>query len=54
MPTPIDRLTLDELDALIAATYADITWHSETIGRRIWSAIDRLLDRRLELTQADQ
>lgn len=54
MPTPIERLNIDELDALIAVTYQDITWHSPSIANRIWNAIDRLLDRRLELTKVNQ
>ena len=49
MPTPVEQLTVEELDALIAATHADITWHSEHMSQRIWQAIDQLLDRRLQL-----
>ena len=52
MPTPIDSLTIDELDALIAITHADLTWHSEHMSQRIWQAIDELLDRRLQLTNS--
>lgn len=52
MPTPIDSLTIDELDALIAITHADLTWHSEHMSQRIWQAIDQLLDRRLQLTNS--
>ena len=52
MPTPIERLNIDELDALIAITHADITWHSEHMSQRIWHAIDQLLDRRLQLTNS--
>lgn len=50
MPTPIERLNLDELDSLIATTYSDITWHSPSIAARIWNTIDRLLDQRNHLT----
>ena len=52
MPTRIERLNIDELDALIAITHADITWHSEHMSQRIWHAIDQLLDRRLQLTNS--
>ena len=52
MPTPIERLNIDELDALIAITHADITWHSEHMSLHIWQAIDQLLDRRLQLTNS--
>ena len=51
MPTPLERLNIDELDALIAVTYSDITWHSEHMSQRIWQAIDQLLDRRNNLTK---
>ena len=52
MPSPVERLTIDELDALIALTHADITWHSEHMSQRIWQAIDQLLDRRNQLTNS--
>ena len=50
MPSPVEQLTIDELDALIAVTHADLTWHSEHMSQRIWHAIDQLLDRRNQLT----
>ena len=52
MPSPVERLTVDELDALIALTHADLTWHSEHMSQRIWHAIDQLLDRRNQLTNS--
>ena len=51
--TAVETLTVDELDCLIALTHADITWHSDTIGQRIWHSIDTLLDRRNTLTRGD-
>ena len=48
----VEQLTVEELDTLIAITHADLTWHSEHMGRRIWQAIDQLLDRRLQLTDS--
>ena len=50
--TPVEQLTVEELDALIAATHADITWHSEHASQRTWQAIDQLLDHRLQLTNS--
>ena len=52
MPSPVEQLTIDELDALIAVTHADLTWHSEHMSQRIWQAIDQLLDRRNQLTNS--
>ena len=52
--TPVEQLTIKELDALIAITHADLTWHSEHMSLRIWQAIDQLLDRRLQLTNQTQ
>ena len=52
MPSPVEQLTIDELDALIAITHADLTWHSEHMSQRIWHAIDQLLDRRNQLTNS--
>ena len=49
MPSPVEQLTINELDALIAITHADLTWHSEHMSLHIWQAIDQLLDRRLQL-----
>lgn len=49
--TAVERLNIDELDALIAITHADLTWHSPTVSQRIWQAIDQLLDQRNELTK---
>lgn len=51
MSHALDVLALDELDAVIALTHADITWHSPTCAARAWQAIDELLDRRNRLTQ---
>ena len=50
--TAVEQLTVEELDALIAVTHADLTWHSEHMSLRIWQAIDQLLDRRLQLTNS--
>ena len=50
--TPVEQLTVEELDTLIAVTHADLTWHSEHMSLRIWQAIDQLLDRRLQLTNS--
>ena len=52
MPSPVERLTVDELDALIAITHADITWHSPHYTQRARAAIDQLLDRRNQLTNS--
>lgn len=49
--TAVERLNIDELDALIAVTYSDITWHNPTFAHRAWEAIDNLLDRRNKLTK---
>lgn len=46
-----ERLTVDIIDALIADTHAEITWHSPEHETRAWQAIDSLLDRRNKLTQ---
>ena len=51
MPSPVEQLTVEELDALIALTHADITCHNPTFAHRAWEAIDALLDRRNKLTQ---
>ena len=48
--TAVDQLDVHGIDALIALTHADITWHSPHYTQRAWAAIDALLDRRLELT----
>lgn len=50
MPTPVEKLNVEELDALIALTRADMTWHAPCYTTRAWAAIDALLDRRLQLT----
>ena len=47
----VDHLDVHGIDALIALTHADITWHSPHYTQRAWEAIDALLDRRLELTR---
>ena len=49
--TALDALNVDGIDALIALTHADITWHSPHYTQRAWEAIDALLDRRNQLTQ---
>ena len=49
--TPVEQLTVEELDALIAITHADMTWHAPCYATRAWSAIDHLLDRRNNLTK---
>lgn len=51
--TAVERLNIDELDALIAVTYSDITWHSPTFAHRAWEAIDSLLDRRNNLAKTN-
>ena len=48
--TAVDALNVDGIDALIALTHADITWHSPHYTQRAWAAIDQLLDRRNQLT----
>ena len=47
----VEHLNTDGIDALIALTYADITWHNPTFALRAWDAIDDLLDRRNKLTK---
>ena len=47
----VEHLDLSGIDALIALTYNDITWHNPTFTLRAWDAIDDLLDRRLKLTK---
>ena len=49
--TAVEQLTIEELDALIAITHADITWHNPEYTHRAWEAIDELLDRRNHLTK---
>ncbi|KAA0916453.1 hypothetical protein [Dietzia sp. ANT_WB102] len=46
----VEHLDVTGIDALIALTHADITWHNPTFERRAWEAIDALLDRRNTLT----
>lgn len=46
----IEHLNVDGIDALIALTHADITWHNPTLAQLAWEAIDSLLDRRNKLT----
>src|SRR5699024_11005747 len=50
-PPSIADLSIDQLDAVIALTHADITWCSPTEARATWNAINTLLDRRNQLTQ---
>lgn len=50
----IDHLDVDGIDAVIALTHADITWHAPDHAVRAWQAIDALLDRRNNLTQGPQ
>lgn len=47
----VEHLDLSGIDALIALTYADITWHNPAFTTRAWDAIDDLLDRRNKLTK---
>ena len=49
--TAVEHLDVPGIDALIALTYADITWHSPEYTVRAWEAIDALLDRRNKLTK---
>ena len=46
----IDHLDVDGIDAVIALTHADITWHAPDHAVKAWQAIDALLDRRNYLT----
>lgn len=46
----IDHLDIDGIDAVIALTHADITWHAPDHAVKAWQAIDALLDRRNNLT----
>ena len=46
-----DHLDVDGIDAVIALTHADITWHAPDHAVKAWEAIDALLDRRNNLTQ---
>ena len=50
--TAVDHLDVHGIDALIALTHADITWHSPHYTQRAWAAIDQLLDRRNQLTNS--
>ena len=50
-PPSIADLSIDQLDAVIALTHADITWCSPTEAQATWNAINTLLDRRNQLTQ---
>lgn len=49
--TAVEHLDVTGIDALIALTHSDITWHNPTFAHRAWTAIDDLLDRRLKLTK---
>ena len=49
--TAVEHLNIEGIDALIALTHADITWHNPTFAHRAWEAIDNLLDRRNKLTK---
>ena len=49
-PASIADLSLDQLDAVIALTHADLTWCSPQEARATWNAINTLLDRRNQLT----
>lgn len=46
----IDHLDVSGIDAVIALTHADITWHAPDHAVKAWEAIDALLDRRNNLT----
>ena len=50
--TAVEHLDVEGIDALIALTHADITWHAPEYTTRAWEAIDELLDRRNQLTHA--
>lgn len=47
----VEHLNIEGIDALIAITHADMTWHAPCYTTRAWAAIDALLDRRLQLTR---
>ena len=47
----VEHLNVEGIDALIALTHADITWHAPDHAVKAWQAIDQLLDRRLTLTR---
>ena len=47
----VEHLDVSGIDALIALTHADITWHNPAFAHRAWEAIDSLLDRRNKLTK---
>ena len=49
--TAVEQLTVEELDALIAVTHADLTWCSPDEANAVWSAIDHMLDRRNQITK---
>lgn len=46
----VEHLNIEGIDALIALTHADITWHNPDFAIRAWETIDELLDRRNKLT----
>ena len=47
----VEHLDVEGIDALIALTHADITWHAPDHAVKAWEAIDALLDRRNNLTK---
>lgn len=53
MPTPpsIADLSVDQLDAVIALTHADLTWCSPQETQATWAAINMMLDQRNQLTR---
>lgn len=50
-PQAIADLTIEQLDAVITLTRADLTWCSPNETPAVWSAINQLLDQRNQLTQ---
>ena len=48
----IRDLTIPQLDEVLRLTHADLTWCSPDEANAVWSAIDQLLDRRLQLTNS--
>src|SRR5699024_12100591 len=49
-PPSIADLSINQLDAVIALTHADLTWCSPQEAQATWNAINTLLDRRNQLT----
>ena len=47
----VEHPNFEGIDALIALTHADITWHAPDHAVKAWQAIDQLLDRRNQITE---